>query len=105
MELVKGVSLRWLFLLVLQFLPLLYGVKAFVWLGRMMHHMEDPSNAMIGGDNSQTRSPWGEQVKEPDCSTSSWARKVSTSYFLLQLSDSMMETCMLLAGVRAHEHW
>ena len=25
--------------------------------------------------------------------------------FLLQLSDCMMETCMLLAGVRIHEHW
>ena len=27
------------------------------------------------------------------------------SYFLLQLSNCMMETCMLLAGVRVHEHW
>ena len=26
-------------------------------------------------------------------------------YFLLQLSNCMMETCMLLAGVRVHEHW
>ena len=27
------------------------------------------------------------------------------AYFLLQLSNCMMETCMLLAGVRVHEHW
>ena len=26
-------------------------------------------------------------------------------YFLLQLSNCIMETCMLLAGVRVHEHW
>ena len=26
-------------------------------------------------------------------------------YFLLQLSDCMMEACMLLAVVRVHEHW
>ena len=26
-------------------------------------------------------------------------------YFLLQLSNCMMETCMLLAGVSVHEHW
>ena len=26
-------------------------------------------------------------------------------YFLLQLSNCMMETCMLLAGVNVHEHW
>ena len=26
-------------------------------------------------------------------------------YFLLQLSNCMMETCMLLAGVRVQEHW
>ena len=25
--------------------------------------------------------------------------------FLLQLSNCMMETCMLLAAVRVHEHW
>ena len=24
----------------------------------------DPTNAMIGGDNCQTRSPWGVQVKQ-----------------------------------------
>ena len=29
----------------------------------------------------------------------------SPSYFLLQLSDCMMEACMLLAVVRVHEHW
>ena len=26
-------------------------------------------------------------------------------YVLLQSKDYMMETCMLLAGVRVHEHW
>ena len=26
-------------------------------------------------------------------------------YFLLQSSDCMMETYMLLVGVRVHEHW
>ena len=26
-------------------------------------------------------------------------------YFLLLLTNCMMETCMLLAGVRVHEHW
>ena len=28
-----------------------------------------------------------------------------SGYFLLQLSIGMMEACMLLAGVRVHEHW
>ena len=27
----------------LQFMPLLYGAKAFVWLGRMLHHRADPT--------------------------------------------------------------
>ena len=40
------------------------GAKAFVWPDRMLHHRADPTNAMIGGDNSQTRSPWGVQVKQ-----------------------------------------
>ena len=31
--------------------------------------------------------------------------RLATGYFLLQLSDCMMETCMLLTGVRVHEHW
>ena len=39
------------------------GAKAFVWLDRMLHHRADPTNAMTGGDNSQTRSPLGVQVK------------------------------------------
>ena len=30
---------------------------AFVWLDRMLHHRADPTNAMIGGENSQTTSP------------------------------------------------
>ena len=33
------------------------GAKAFVWLDRMPNHRADPTNAMIGGENSQTRSP------------------------------------------------
>ena len=40
------------------------GAKAFVWLDRMLHHRADPTNEMIIGDNSQTRSPWGVQVKQ-----------------------------------------
>ena len=40
------------------------GVKAFGWLDSMLHHRADPTNAMIGGDNSQTRSPWAVQVKQ-----------------------------------------
>ena len=39
------------------------AVQAFVWLDWMLHHRVDPTNAIIGGDNSQTRSPWGLQVK------------------------------------------
>ena len=44
----------------LQFMPLLYGAKAFVWPDRML---ADPTNAVIGGDNSQARSPRGVEVK------------------------------------------
>ena len=40
------------------------GAKAFIWLDRMLHHRADPTNEMIIGDNSQTRSPWGVQVKQ-----------------------------------------
>ena len=42
------------------------GAKAFVWLDRMLHHRADPTNAMIGGDNSQTRSPWGSTGEATD---------------------------------------
>ena len=35
-----------------------------VWLDWMLHHMADPYIVVIGGDNSQTRSPWGVQVKQ-----------------------------------------
>ena len=40
-------------------------------------------------------------------STSGFSGKVGLrhGYFLLWSSDCMMETCMLLAGVRVHEHW
>ena len=42
-----------------------YWAKAFVWLDRMLHHFRaDPTNAMIGVDNIQTRSPWGVQVEQ-----------------------------------------
>ena len=96
------------------------GAKAFVWLDRMLHHRADPTNAMIGGDNSQTRSPWGVQVKQLTkicwhliCSPihprllgrGRFKPCFEPGYFLLQLSNCMMETCMLLAGVRVHEHW
>ena len=30
--------------------------------------------------------------------------KFRPGYFLLQSSDCMLETCMLLAGMRVHEH-
>ena len=40
------------------------GAKAFVWLDSMRHHRTDPTNAMIGVDISQSRSPWGVQVKQ-----------------------------------------
>ena len=46
------VSLQWFFLQVLQFLPPLYGSKAFAWLDRMLHHGVDPTTKMIGGANS-----------------------------------------------------
>ena len=39
------------------------GAKDFVWLARMLYHRADHTNAVIGGDNSQTRSPWRVQVK------------------------------------------
>ena len=44
--------------------------KAFVCLDRMLRHWADPTNVMIGGDNSQTRSLCGVQVKQlaPDWS-------------------------------------
>ena len=82
--------------------------------------MTDPIKAMIGGDNSQTRSPWGVQVKQLTkvcchliCSPiqhrllrpGRFKSSFRPGYFLLQLSNCMMETCMLLAGVRVHEHW
>ena len=31
--------------------------------------------------------------------------RLATGYFLLQSSDCMLETCMLLAGETVHEHW
>ena len=31
--------------------------------------------------------------------------RLATGYFMLRSADCMMETCMLLAGVRVHEHW
>ena len=77
-------------------------------------------NSMVIGDNSQTRSPLGVQVKQLTkicwhltCSpihTRLLGRDrfkpcVRPGYFLLQLSDCMMETCMLLAVVRVHEQW
>ena len=78
----------------------------------------NPTNAMIGGDNSQTRSPWGVQVKQLTkicwhlfCSPilPRLLRQVNLAlglgYFLLQLSDCTMEAYMLLAEVRVHEHW
>ena len=72
------------------------------------------------GDNSQTRSPWGVQVKR--LTKMCWRLICSPihprllmrvrfkpsfrpGYFLLQLSNCTMETCMLLVGVRVHEHW
>ena len=36
------------------------GAKAFVWPDRML---ADPTNAVIGGDNRQARSPRGVEVK------------------------------------------
>ena len=33
-------------------------------LDRILHHRADPTNAMIGGDNSQTRSTWGEATDQ-----------------------------------------
>ena len=80
----------------------------------------DPTNAMTGGDNSQTRSPWGVQVKQLTkicwhliCSPihprllgqGRFKPCFEPGYFLLQLSNCMMETRMLLAGVRVNEHW
>ena len=35
------------------------GAKFFVWLDRILHHRADPANAVIGDDNSQTRSRLG----------------------------------------------
>ena len=35
------------------------GAKDFVWLARMLYHRADHTNAVIGGDNSQTTLPWG----------------------------------------------
>ena len=32
-------------------------------IDKMLRHGADPTNAMSGDDNSQTRSPWGVQVK------------------------------------------
>ena len=55
----KEVSLHWLFLRVL-----LYRVKTLVWLDRMLNHRADPTNAMIGCDNSKSRSLWGVEVKQ-----------------------------------------
>ena len=48
----------------LQVQPPTLAHLAFVWLEGMLHHRADPTNAMIGCDNSQTRSPWGVQVKQ-----------------------------------------
>ena len=31
--------------------------------------------------------------------------RFATGYFLLQLLDCMLGTCMLLAGMRVHERW
>ena len=42
--------------------PVFATAKSFVLLDRMLHHRADPSNTMIGCDNSQTRSQWGVQV-------------------------------------------
>ena len=48
-------------------------------------------------------------ICSPHPPRTSWARRSKPcfrpSYFQLQLSNCMMETCKLLAGVRVHEHW
>ena len=95
-----------------------YFVNKDQWLDRMLHNRADPTNAMIGCDNSQTRSPWGAQVKRltkicwhlicyphhPILMQGRFKPCFGPGYFLLQLSNCIMETCMLLAGVRVHEH-
>ena len=85
-----------------------YSCAAISMLGRYLN------------DNSQTRSPWGVQVKR--LTKICWHLSCfpmhprllrqgrfkpcfRPGYFLLQLSDCMMKTCMLLAGARVHEHW
>ena len=30
--------------------------KSFLWLNMMLHHRADPTNAMVGGDNSKNKS-------------------------------------------------
>ena len=39
------------------------GCKVFVCLDRMLHHKTDPTKAVIGSDNRQTRSPCVTTVK------------------------------------------
>ena len=42
------------------FAPTEWGLR----LDRMLDHRAGPTNGMIGGDNSQTRLPWGVQMKQ-----------------------------------------
>ena len=54
--------------------------------------------------------PTGERSTLVECNLPYCAKVVKMMclrlvYFMIQLSDCTMETCMLLAGVKVREHW
>ena len=67
------------------FAPTEWGLR----LDRMLDHRAGPTNGMIGGDNSQTRLP-----DEATDLTIDFSGKIGLNF-----------ACILLAGVRVHEHW
>ena len=58
----------------------------------------------VHGIRTRVAPPFNQPISQP-CMDSKNDSNLNLALGLLQFSDCMMETCMLLTGARVHEHW
>ena len=82
----------------------LFKVSRALWWCSVLHLSWLPERRTQRLCNHDRRMPISEQLWSKTY-FKPFKRCLRSGYFLLLLQDFMLGTCMLLAGVRVHEHW